>query len=576
LLHSAIAAEDPPLVGLGHVGVRVSDIEKARAFYTGVLGYEMAFNLMTPDGNSLMLQYYKVNDTQFLEVGPNLKADAPYRMTHVAFITSDIDKLHRMLEDRGLHPGPINTGRDGNKSCGIRPPPGQQLGFLEFTEYVPGSLHSNTKGKNMSGKRLSDHLQFAGIVVTDLDAALEFYKNMGFKEIWRGTSGGTREGSNAQLIDLQLPGTSNDYVELVNQPLPISREESGLAQHFGFATPGVPVTYKTAVDRGARPLGAPRPGPGGKMQFGLLDPDGTLAEFRHGPPAQAQQRAPVRSFVTLYNIRDGSKKVIYTADGFYQAPNWSPDGKYLLINSPGKLWKLAVDGSKIEPVDTGSVKGINNDHGISRDGKWLAISAGNVYVLPSSGGEPRQVTDKKPSYFHGFSPDGKWMAYCAERGNNFDIYRIPVQGGAEERLTTSPAYDDGSEYSPDGKWIYFNSNRTGSWDIWRMPADGAGPDDGKAQQITNDELEDWFPHLSPDGKWLALVSFEKGIPNHPANKNVVLRLMPAPGDSLDRKPGRQDPRKIVKLFGGQGTINVNSWSPNSRQFAYVSYELENP
>lgn len=279
--------------------------------------------------------------------------------------------------------------------------------------------------------------------------------------------------------------------------------------------------------------------------------------------------AAVKSIVTIYDAASGDRKVVFTGNGFYQAPNWSPDGKYLLLNTPGKLWRLPLASGVIEPIATGEVKGINNDHGISHDGKLLAISAGNIYTLPASGGEPKQITNQKPSYFHGFSPDGKWMAFCARRDNNFDIYRIPTEGGAEERLTSNPGYDDGSEYSPNGKWIYFNSNRAGSWDIWRMPASGAGPGDAKAEQITNDDLEDWFPHLSPDGKWLVLVSFEKGIPNHPANKNVVLRMMPAPGE----RPGKPELREIVKLFGGQGTINVNSWAPDSSKFAYVSYEL---
>jgi TolB protein len=281
------------------------------------------------------------------------------------------------------------------------------------------------------------------------------------------------------------------------------------------------------------------------------------------------QRPPVRSFVTVYTVADGSTKVVYTAEGFYQAPNWSPDGKYLLLNSPGKLWKLWLDGGRIEPVDIGDVRGVNNDHGISKDGRWFAISAGNVYVLPSSGGSPRQVTTQTPSYFHGWSPDGKWLAMCAKRGDNFDIYRISVDGGAEERLTANPGYDDGPEYSPDGKWIYFNSNRSGSWDIWRMPPDGAGPGDKKAERITSDENEDWFPHISPDGKWMVFISFEKGIPDHPPNKDVTLRMMPTPG----KHPGKPQIRELVKLFGGQGTINVSSWSPDSKQFAYVSYEL---
>jgi Tol biopolymer transport system component len=154
------------------------------------------------------------------------------------------------------------------------------------------------------------------------------------------------------------------------------------------------------------------------------------------------------------------------------------------------------------------------------------------------------------------------LAYCADREKNFDIYDIPVEGGEERRLTVHPGYDDGPDYSPDGKWIYFNSDRSGSWDVWRIPASGAGPDDRLAERITSDDLEDWFPHPSPDGRWIVFLSFEKGTKGHPPDKNVVLRLMPANGGA---------PREIGKFFGGQGTINVNSWSPDSRRFAYVSY-----
>jgi Tol biopolymer transport system component len=297
----------------------------------------------------------------------------------------------------------------------------------------------------------------------------------------------------------------------------------------------------------------------------------TLCALAFAGGIWAQQRqGPVKSFVTIYNVADGSKKVVYTGEGFYQAPNWSPDGKYLLMNAPGRLLRLWLEGARIEPVDTGTLKGVNNDHGISNDGKWFAISAGQIFVMPAAGGAPRQLTSEVPSYFHGFSPDGKWLAYCAPRAKNFDIYRVGFDGGVEQRLTSHAGYDDGPEYTPDGKWIYFNSNRSGSWDIWRMPASGAGDGDAKAQRVTSDELEDWFPHLSPDGKWILFLSFEKGIPDHPANKNIVLRLMRTPG----ARPGQPKIRELVKLFGGQGTINVNSWSPDSKRFAYVSYELQ--
>jgi TolB protein len=566
-------AQDLPLIGLGHAGVKVSDVGRAGQFYTGVLGFQMPFDLMmanTPQ--DLMLQYYKVNDTQFLEIYPGLKPDTTYRMTHVAFITDDIETLRQMMMDRGLNPGPIKEGRDGNKSFGIRPPPGQQLGFLEFTQYLLGSLHSNTIGKDVSDRRLSDHMQFAGIVVTDMAVAMQFYKTMGFKEIWRGPTEGPGKG---EQVDMQLPGKSHDYVELIDEPLPLSRDEAGRVQHFGFATPGILVTYKSAIDAGAKTTGPPHLGPDGKMEFGLFDPDGTLVLFRDGPPEPPQNRGHVTSKVMIYDETTKTSKLLATLDGNYQAPAWSPDGKYLLMNTPSKLWKIPVDTGVPISVDTGDVKGINNDHGISHDGTMLAVSAGNIYLLPAGGGEPHAITYAIPSYFHGFSPDGKWIAYCAQRDGNFDIYRIPVAGGKEERLTTNIGYDDGAEYSPDGKWIYFNSDRSGSWDIWRIPADGGGADDRKAEQITNDALEDWFPHISPDGKWMVLVSFPKGVPNHPPAKNVVLRIMRAPSSKPGADPTKFHPQEIVKLFGGQGTINVNSWSPDSKKFAYVTYEVGN-
>jgi Tol biopolymer transport system component len=282
-----------------------------------------------------------------------------------------------------------------------------------------------------------------------------------------------------------------------------------------------------------------------------------------------QPRPPVRSHVTILSADGRNQRVVYSAPRLFEAPNWSPDGSYLLLNSEGKLWKLPVAGGEPELVPTGSVSGINNDHGISPDGKWFAISAGHIYLLPSTGGEPRQLTSRRPSYYHGWSPDGRTLVYCAERDKNFDIYAIPVAGGEEKRLTVHPGYDDGPDYSPDGQWIYFNSDRSGSWDIWRIPATGAGEGDAAAQRVTSDEWEDWFPHPSPDGRWLLFLSYEKGTQGHPANRNVLLRRMPLGGGS-----GSGGAIEVIaRLFGGQGTINVNSWSPDSKWFAFVSYSL---
>lgn len=286
-------------------------------------------------------------------------------------------------------------------------------------------------------------------------------------------------------------------------------------------------------------------------------------------PAQSQA-----SLISSVNIitRDGKiRRTVYSSERHFEAPNWSPDGSTMILNSEGKLWRLIGAGGRgPEPIPTGEVTAINNDHGISPDGKWLAISAGHIYVLPFAGGTPRQITQQQPSYYHGWSPDGKTLVYCARRNDNFDLYSIPVAGGEEKRLTTSVGYDDGPDYSPDGRWIYFNSDRAGTWDIWRIPADGAGENDARAERVTSDAYEDWFPHPSPDGRWIVFLSYPKGTKGHPPNQEVTLRLIRAPGNNI----GQPKITELTKLFGGQGTINVNSWAPDSNQIAYVSYSYK--
>ena len=293
----------------------------------------------------------------------------------------------------------------------------------------------------------------------------------------------------------------------------------------------------------------------------------------------AAQR-PLRSKVTIYDLATRSTSTPYQADQIIEAPNWSRDGKFLLVNTQGNLYRLPVGGSgepKLEKIDLGpGGYRCNNDHDLSRDGKWLAFSASSpasrqsqVYLAHADGSDVKRMTEASPSYFHGWSPDGKWLAIVAQRDKKFELYRVARSGGPEQRLTSKGGYDDGPDYSPDGKWIYFNSNRSGGWDIWRMPPDGAGADDGKAERVTSDDLEDWFPHVSPNGKWIVFLSFPKGTANHNGRiDGVELRLMPAPGNRI--KPARID--VLTTFFGGQGSINVNSWSPDSKKFAYIVYE----
>tara|TARA_R110000868_G_scaffold280326_3_gene540430 strand:- start:47693 stop:49000 length:1308 start_codon:yes stop_codon:yes gene_type:complete len=276
----------------------------------------------------------------------------------------------------------------------------------------------------------------------------------------------------------------------------------------------------------------------------------------------------LESTLEIIPIATWDRKVILQSEKRLDAPNWTPDGKNLVYNSTGLLYQIPIEGGNPKLISTDFAKRINNDHGVSPDRKMLVISDQTetgkslIYTLPIEGGIPKKITSNGPSYWHGWSPDGQTLTYCAERNGNYDIYTIPVSGGEETRLTTTDGLDDGPDYSPDGKYIYYNSTRSGTMQIWRMKSDGS-----EQEQITTDDYHDWFPHPSPDGKWLVYISFEPQVPAnlHPSNKDVMLRLLDL--ETMEIKT-------IAKLFGGQGTINVPSWSPDSSRLAFVSYRLK--
>ncbi|MUP45403.1 hypothetical protein E0K83_06545 [Gramella sp. BOM4] len=268
------------------------------------------------------------------------------------------------------------------------------------------------------------------------------------------------------------------------------------------------------------------------------------------------------------DIETGNRKVVFTKDDRFEAPNWMPNGKELLFNMDGSLYTIPVKGGEPSKLNTGFADNLNNDHGISFNGELLAIShspegeGSAVYVLPLAGGEPRRVTEKTPSYWHGWAPNNKEVVYVATRAGDptYDIYKKDISGGEEIKLTNTKENEhvDGCEYSPDGEYIYYNGSASGTMQIWRMKPDGSDK-----EQITYDANNDWFPHISPDGKWIAYISFPAEIPvnDHPSFKRVTLNIIPANGGA---------PRVIAYLYGGQGTINVPSWSPDSKYLAFVS------
>lgn len=288
----------------------------------------------------------------------------------------------------------------------------------------------------------------------------------------------------------------------------------------------------------------------------------------------------VRSRIFIYDLRDGSSTLVYKAATVWEAPNWSPDGKYLIANAGGAIYKLVLPTRGLAMPQLLAIPAdyqCNNDKALSPDGRYLGFSAtrppesgSEVYVADSDGSNIRQLTHTPPSYFHGWSPDGSTMSFVAQRNGSgqFDIYRVPAQGGEELQLNADPHHDDGPDYSPDGRWIYLNSDRSGHEAIWRFPVDGAGLEDQKAERVLADGAEDWFPHVSPDGSKLVYLAYPEGTPNHnPRDLQVELKMV-----TISNGRVSQTPKRLARFTGGQGTINVNSWAPDSERFAYVTYE----
>ena len=270
----------------------------------------------------------------------------------------------------------------------------------------------------------------------------------------------------------------------------------------------------------------------------------------------------IESTLETISIESKDRKAIYTTENFIEGAFWSADGSQIFFSSKGQLYTIPKAGGNTQLINTG-LKNLGSSNGYSPDKKQLAVSnyigehQSKIYLVSAEGGEPKLLTENSSSWWHSWSPDGLTILFSGMRNNNLDVYSIPSSGGNETRLTTQPGINDGPEFSSDGKYIYFNSDRTGLSQIWRMKPDGSSQ-----EQITFDAYNNWFPHVSPDGKWIVFLTFEKDVKGHPANQDVMLRFMPATGGNID---------VLAKLLGGQGTFDVNSWAPDSKNLSFISF-----
>lgn len=272
----------------------------------------------------------------------------------------------------------------------------------------------------------------------------------------------------------------------------------------------------------------------------------------------------MRSSLEIYDLALGRTRVVLQSDKVLEAPNWSPDGRWLLVNQEGHLFKVPLDKPALNQVDLGGLAHCNNDHGISPDGQWIILSShqdrhgSEIYLVPVDGGVPRKVSPESPSWWHGISPDGKTLAYVAARGGSrvIDVYTM-VPGQPETRLTWGEGHCDGPDYSPDGARIYYNCDRDGHAQIWVMNADGSGQ-----RKLFADNCVNWFPHVSPDGQHMLYLAYPPGTLGHPPDLDVALVL-------ADPEGGNR--RRVLEFNGGQGTINVPCWAPDSSAFAFVRF-----
>lgn len=259
----------------------------------------------------------------------------------------------------------------------------------------------------------------------------------------------------------------------------------------------------------------------------------------------------------------GTVEVILRHNGHIEAPNWHPAGD-LIVNGDGRLFRVPLAAPALHPIDTGFATSLNNDHGLSPNGRTLAISdktetgASCIYTLPIGGGTPRRVTPLTPSWWHGWSPDGTRLAYVGARKEGpVTLYTCALDGQDEQQITHDFDHVDGPDYTPDGQWIWFNGERDGAVNLWRIRPDGTDQ-----EQMTFGDSVDWFPHPSPDGAHVVWLAYPPGTQGHPGGCDVSLRLMSSDGGTE---------RTLTELYGGQGTLNVPSWAPDSQRFAFMRY-----
>ena len=279
----------PKILGVAHIGLRTDNLDAARKFYGGLLGYQEPFSLDKPagEGTGLLLTYFKVNDHQYIEVFPELTDPKQDRLSHISFETSDAEQLRAYLASQGVKvPDKLEPMEDGNRGFDVIDPDGHDV---EFIQYMPGSLHSRNFGKFLPSTRISEHIIHVGVVVSDRAAADQFYKDiLGFQPIWHGGM----TDKTTDWVDMRVPDGTDwlEYMLNVHNPDP---HELGVMHHFALGVPSVKLGYETVLKRGPKPEEPPQIGRDGKWQLNLYDPNFTRVELMEPKPVRKPCCSPI-------------------------------------------------------------------------------------------------------------------------------------------------------------------------------------------------------------------------------------------------------------------------------------------
>jgi catechol 2,3-dioxygenase-like lactoylglutathione lyase family enzyme len=278
----------PRILGVAHMAVYVSDLQKARAFYKDFLGYEEPYVLKREDGSD-RIAFIKINEDQYLE----LFAEAPKQdghLNHISFFTDSAEAMRAYLASNGVKvPEKVGQGKIGNSNFNITDPDGHTV---EIVQYEPDSWTRREKGKYLPSARISTHVAHVGVVVGALDPAMKFYRDvLGFQEFWRGSS----SGKVLSWVNMRVPD-GDDYLEFMLYSTPPDVEQLGVKNHICLITPDIEKAVAALEARPARKNYARRieikTGVNGKRQANLFDPDGTRVELMEPNTADGKPVPP--------------------------------------------------------------------------------------------------------------------------------------------------------------------------------------------------------------------------------------------------------------------------------------------